>query len=412
MTVSDAPEGRIAVIDTLRGVAVMGILLANIPPFALPTPAMFSPLAWGGSGAPEVAVWLANFTFIEGKMRALFSMIFGASMLLVVDRARAAGESAALIHLSRMAVLLAIGLAHMYLIWWGDILAHYALIGTIAFLFVRLSAAQLLAASLILLAYAVYSNLGALSAMAMSAARNTPQAIETWNNFAWYFGVPPREWIDSQVTAYLGDWSDRVAWNRNYLDSPLAFLKSVGPETLSAMLLGMAGYRSGFLTGIWSPQLYRRVASIGLSTATAAYLILGANSVAHGFDQQSIYFASFVGSEPFRLLGAVGYAALVILVMRPGGRLGNRIEAVGRAAFTNYLGISMIVTAIFYGWGLGQFARWSRVEIYVVPPLVWTLMLLWSKPWLERYRYGPLEWAWRTLARRRLQPMRRMSSDH
>ena len=87
-----------------------------------------------------------------------------------------------------------------------------------------------------------------------------------------------------------------------------------------------------------------------------------------------------------------------------------RIAAVGRAAFTNYLGTSILVTALFYGWGLGQFARWDRATIYLVPPIIWIIMLLWSKPWLDRYRYGPLEWLWRSLARLRLQRMKKSPS--
>ena len=103
----------------------------------------------------------------------------------------------------------------------------------------------------------------------------------------------------------------------------------------------------------------------------------------------------------------MGYAALAVLLVRPGGWLTERIAAVGRAAFTNYLGTSILVGAIFYGWGLGLFGSVSRAAIYLVAPLVWLIMLAWSKPWLDRYRYGPLEWLWRSLARWELQPMRK-----
>ncbi len=340
-------------------------------------------------------------------MRGLFSLLFGASMLLVIERAKAAGESPVRVHFSRMAVLLCIGLLHRYLIWWGDILAHYALVGAIAFLFTRLSARQLLLASLASLALAFYNNLYDLRTMSAAASRDTPDALAIWNNFAWYFGLPPRDWIDGQVAAYRGSWSQRIAWNWTHLDTVLGFLKSVGPETLAAMLLGMAGYRSGYLKGEWSQRDYLICALLGLGLAIPAYLLLGINSMVHGFDQRSVLLGSFVASEPFRLLGAGGYASLFILLIKPEGWLGVRLAAVGRAAFTNYLGTSVLVTMIFYGWGLGQYARWNRAEIHIIPPLVWALMLIWSKPWLERYRYGPLEWFWRTLARGRPQTMRR-----
>ncbi|HEU4876665.1 MAG TPA: DUF418 domain-containing protein, partial [Sphingomicrobium sp.] len=108
-----------------------------------------------------------------------------------------------------------------------------------------------------------------------------------------------------------------------------------------------------------------------------------------------------------RMIGALGYVALAMLLIRPGGWLTERIAAVGRAAFTNYLGTSIIVTAIFYGWGLGLFASVSRAALYWVAPLVWAIMLAWSKPWLDHFHYGPFEWAWRSLSRLRVQPMRR-----
>ena len=117
----------------------MGILFANIPAFAFPTPGLLLAARAGAARTPaDIAVWLTNFVFVEGKMRGLFSFLFGASMLLVIDRARASGRSAARVHFSRMAVLFLFGMAHMYLIWWGDILAHYALVGAIAFLFARM----------------------------------------------------------------------------------------------------------------------------------------------------------------------------------------------------------------------------------------------------------------------------------
>jgi uncharacterized protein len=108
-----------------------------------------------------------------------------------------------------------------------------------------------------------------------------------------------------------------------------------------------------------------------------------------------------------RLLMVIGYAALIILLTRGGGPLVARIAAAGRAAFTNYLGTSLILTGIFYGWGLGLYGQFERWQVYLFVPLMWALMLLWSKPWLDRYRYGPFEWLWRTLARGERQPMRK-----
>jgi uncharacterized protein len=397
-------------LDIIRGTAVMGILLANIPGFALPEPAYFSPLAYGGHGPAEVTAWLLNFVFVEGKMRGLFSVLFGASMLLVIERAEAAGESTAKVHFARMAVLFLLGLGHMYFVWWGDILAHYALAGAVAFLFHRLNARTLLLTALLFLALNLTWNAQSLATLVGSAERDSPQAIAIWNNYSWYFGVPPRDWLLGEITAMRGPWAQEVAWRWHYLDGAWPFFRSVGAETLGAMLLGMACYRSGFITGGWDRRRYRNVALIGLGIALPAYLLLGITTIQHGFDQRWVYLDSIVATVPLRLLGTIGYAAVLLLLIGREGWLSVRLAAVGRTAFTNYLATSILVTAIFYGWGLGQFARWDRASIYCIPPFIWLLMLLWSKPWLDRFAYGPFEWAWRSLARWKLQPMRRAAT--
>jgi uncharacterized protein len=127
-----------------------------------------------------------------------------------------------------------------------------------------------------------------------------------------------------------------------------------------------------------------------------------------GFSPAAIATWNLAATVPLRPVMVVGYAALIILLTRPGGFLTQRIAAAGRAAFTNYLGTSLIVTAFFYG--LGQYGRLDRAELWLVVLPLWGLMLLWSKPWLERFRYGPFEWLWRSLARGRPQPMRRPRS--
>lgn len=396
-------EARIASLDLIRGVAVMGILVANLPAFALPEAAYFSPLAWGGTAPADVAVWFATFVLVEGKMRGLFSFLFGASMLLVIDRA---GDDAAGVHFRRMAVLFAIGCAHLYLVWWGDILSHYALVGALAFMAVRLPTRWLVALGLGFLAWQWVDGIAGTVILWRSAARATSAAVAIWDGFAASFGVPPRPAILAEIAATRGNWWGEVAWRWQHATDPVTLLPLIGVETMSAVLLGMAGYRSGFLSGAWSRVRYRRWAGVCLGLSLTGYAILGLATLAHGFDQRWVFLGSIGASPPLRTLGFVGYAALLILLAQPGGWLTTRIAAVGRAAFTNYLGTSVAVTAIFYGWGLGQFAAWPRATLYLLAPLAWAITLWWSKPWLDRYRYGPLEWLWRSLSRGRSQPMR------
>jgi uncharacterized protein len=121
-----------------------------------------------------------------------------------------------------------------------------------------------------------------------------------------------------------------------------------------------------------------------------------------------IFAVVMAATTPFRLLMIVATGALIILMTRNGGPLIDRIAAAGRAAFTNYLGTSILMTTLFYGYGFGLFGELSRAELWLVVASMWILMLLWSKPWLDRFQYGPLEWLWRSLARGSLQPMRRL----
>ncbi|WP_298090265.1 DUF418 domain-containing protein [uncultured Sphingomonas sp.] len=399
---------RLLSLDVIRGVAVMGILVANLAAFGLPEAAYFAPLAWGGTAPADLFAWFITFVFIEGKMRGLFSFLFGASILIVTDAAERHGDNAAATHYRRMATLFVIGCAHLYLVWLGDILAHYALVGAIAFLFAWLSVRWLIAAALLLLAYATISS--ALGAVILfdSAAQDSPYAIAIWNSFAIGFGVPPRADMLGQIAAMRGSWIDAIAWRWHHAADPLTVLPVLAPETLSAMLLGMAGYRSGFLCGAWHRARYRRWALFCLGVALPAYAMLGMVTLRHGFAMQWVYLNAMVLAEPLRTLGFIGYAALLMLALRPGGPLTLRLAAVGRTAFSNYLGTSLLMVAIFNG--LSLFGALSRAQLYLLVPPAWGLMLLWSKPWCDRFHHGPFEWLWRSAARGRWQPLRRVSA--
>ncbi|WP_241659863.1 DUF418 domain-containing protein [Sphingomonas glacialis] len=405
---TSAPADRIASMDFLRGVAVMGILVANLPGFALPS-AYFSPVAWGGSTGANLSVWFATYVLIEGKMRGLFSVLFGASMLLVIERANRKGENAAGVHYRRMATLFVIGAVHLYLFWSGDILNHYAIVGSVAFLFVRLPVRWLLICAGVLLALQLAAENMASQSYFESAARDTPAKIETWNGFASAFGVPPPAEVTAELDARRGGFVESNVYRWKHEVSPLNGIMQLGMQTLSAMLLGMAGYRSGFLTGRWTRARYRRWAAVSLAVSLPIYVALAYNTVAQGFFGPWVFFDSILAAEVPRSVMVIGYTALLMLLMRPGTWVTTRIAAVGRAAFTNYLGTTLMMTFIFSGWGLGQFGYWSRAQLYLLVPVAWAMMLCWSKPWLDRYRYGPLEWVWRSLSRMQLQPMRKLA---
>ncbi|HWH23216.1 MAG TPA: DUF418 domain-containing protein, partial [Allosphingosinicella sp.] len=150
MTTAMEAGPRIASLDIIRGVAVMGILAMNIVAFAMPFAAYLNPRAFGMEGTADYLSWLFSFIFIDGKMRGLFSFLFGASMLLGIERAGAKGEDPRKVHFRRMIWLLVFGLIHLYLIWFGDILTGYALVGMIAWFFRKLPPGRLIAWGVIL----------------------------------------------------------------------------------------------------------------------------------------------------------------------------------------------------------------------------------------------------------------------
>ena len=392
----------------------MGILAMNAVAFSMPIQAYFNPQAYGGAQGLDLAAWAANFVFVDGKMRALFSLLFGASMLLVIDRAEAKGEPSHSVHYRRMAWLLAFGLAHYYLVWLGDILALYAMVGMIAYLYHAMPAANLvkwgvafLAAQLLLMSAGAYGFL--IAERAALAPGASAQAVKLWRDMSIDFRtLSPSELADS-LARYRGGYGGIIRYQLSAgVLGPFAQLIRSGFETLGLMLLGMAGLRSGFLTGAWEPARYRRVAALCLGVTIPIYAALAWIIYRSGFSPSYIFAGAIAVPTLLRPVMVLGYAALIILLARPGGALTDRIGAAGRAAFTNYLGTSLIVTGFFYG--LAQFGRLGRAELWLVVLPVWALMLLWSKPWLDRFRYGPFEWLWRSLARGDPQPMRKVGT--
>ncbi|QIK96611.1 DUF418 domain-containing protein [Sphingomonas sp. HDW15A] len=147
---------------------------------------------------------------------------------------------------------------------------------------------------------------------------------------------------------------------------------------------------------------------MGIGIGLAGHAALVVADLMTGFYVPLVLGGFLAAMVPFRFAQALGYAALLVLWSRRNSRAVNRVAAVGRTAFTNYIGTSLVCTAIFYGWGLGLYGKVTRVEAWLAVPMVWALVLLWSKPWLARFNYGPLEWLWRSLARGRPQAMRKV----
>ena len=411
MTETGARGDRIITLDVIRGIAVMGIFSVNVVAFAMIQAAYLNPAGYGGWQGENGLVWALNMLFVDGKFRSLFSMLFGASMLLVIDRAEARGDSGWSVHWRRMAALLLIGAAHAILLWHGDILTLYAMTGMAAFLFRKLSTEKLVGIGLALSLVNVLL-FGAIAAtlvhqdVVAHGAHPTADIVRNWNaNVGSFF--PSAAQVAEDMAIYDGSWITIAAHEASNAAQILINNALLLPDTLGLMLLGMAGYKSGFLTGAWSDDRYRRIATWGIAIGVVGFAALIFADFDSGFYVPTLLGGFMAAMMPFRLAMAVAYAALFVLLFRKRSTIRDRIAAVGRAAFTNYIGTSFVATFIFYGWGLGLYGDVTRAEAWLLVPLVWALMLLWSKPWLDRFAYGPFEWLWRSLARGKLQPMRK-----
>ncbi|MFN3452156.1 MAG: DUF418 domain-containing protein [Sphingorhabdus sp.] len=407
-----ATQGRYITLDAMRGFAVMGILAMNIIGFAMPEWAYITPAAYGGETVADRMAWLFSFVFIDGKMRGLFSLLFGASLILITDRASLNGESAAQVHYRRMAWLAVFGLAHYFFIWFGDILFLYAMVGMIAFLFRDWAAARLVKWALIIfsLGLALWGlQFGGLQILQYMATQPGASAdlVRQYNDVKsgpeFSFDIP------AQVDLHRGPYVQIVADKLKDWTSPFFSVFMSVAETLPLMMIGMAMNKSGFMLGTWAPADYRRWAWRLVPGGLLATGLLALWMMVSQYDAitaLAIFF--FWGAIP-RLMLTVGYAAVLILVIArfDGSALLSRVAAAGRAAFSNYLGTSIIMTTIFYGYGFGLFGEVSRLGLWAYVLTMWAVMLSWSQPWLKHYRYGPLEWLWRSLARGEMQPTRR-----
>lgn len=411
--VTSAETARIATLDIVRGVAVMGILAMNIVAFAMPFEAYMNPTAYGLESRADLASWLVSFILIDGKMRGLFSFLFGASTLLVIERARASGASPAKVHYARMLWLLVFGLAHFYFIWFGDILAGYAMTGLLLYFFRNLSVRALIrwGIALVIVQTALMgSGAGRMFYLAEATAVANPDValVEELDMMHKGFAPPSAEAVREDMALHQGPWTGLV---RDRLfergAEPFVGLVFFVWETLAYMLLGMASLKSGFLRGAWPLERYRKWAVRCFAVGIPAYALIAFLLVRGGFTPENVFLYVLAATTPFRPFMIVGTACLIILATRNGGALVDRIAAAGRAAFTNYLGTSIVMTTLFYGYGLGLYGTMSRVELWIPVLGMWALMLLWSKPWLDRFRYGPFEWLWRSLARMEPQPMRK-----
>ncbi len=396
---------RIVALDVLRGFALLGILIMNIQSFAMPSAAYTNPTAYGDLQGSNLLVWFWSHVLADQKFMALFSMLFGAGVVLMADRAAASSRSPAGIHYRRMVWLGVFGLAHAHFLWYGDILFWYSLSGMVVFLWRGKSPLWLLSAALVMLLIpSLLMVLGGLS-MSLWPAELKAEAAQIW--------LPSAESIARELLAYRDSYwgqmpqrSSQALGLETYVVVSFAFWRCSG-----LMLMGMALFKLGVLSGARSKKEYAQLLALSLLVGLSLVLI----GVHLHFEAGWSLEYSFLFGMQWNYWGAIGvslaWTALVMLACQslPAGCL-RPLAAVGQTALSNYLLQSIVCTWIFYGHGLGLYGTVERSGQLALVPVIWVFQILASMLWLRSFRMGPFEWLWRSLIYRQPQPWRRQKA--
>ena len=416
---------RIGSIDVMRGVAVLGILVINIYAFALPVVVLKNPPVAGGFTGADLATWMAAHMLFYHKVMPIFSMLFGGGLILLASRLESKGLPVRRIYYRRILWLLLFGLCHAYLLWIGDILYFYAACGLLIYLFRRKSSRTLIILGVIfyLIVLPLQHGLGRMfefmrdtaerAELTLAAGETLDEAevglLEGWRSVRQNLD-PTDEQIAEEVEihkdGYVGIMKHRaqgLIWMHT-VATLFYFLWRIG----GLMLIGMGLMKAGFFSAARSRRFY---ASMLVACYCAGFWLVYTGMrglMANDFDVVYVYKTG----AAFNLVGgplvALGHVCLVMLICKACSLswLTYRLAAVGRMAFSNYISQTIICTTIFYGYGLGLFARYDRLQLMGFVLAVWIVQLVVSPIWLKRFRFGPLEWLWRTLTYGRAQPFR------
>ena len=380
-------------LDVLRGLGVMGILAVNAVAFAMPmevymTPSL-SPFPLTGA---EGEAWWAVQTFFHFKFVTLFSMLFGVSILLVGGE-RSDKPRGALLR-RRLGWLLVFGLAHGLLIWFGDILLLYAVTGFGVLLFRSWKPRTLFIVSTIVILLG-----SALAVLPMMALEHAPSETRAEVLAQMAMGGPAE--VARAITVVKSGLAGAMAENTQaWIKVQVMSLTIIIWRTGALMMMGMALYKWGFLTGRAPTWVYGALVALG----AVGLWVTGMESrekLAINFAQPRSNGELQLGFEFLTLPITLGYASLAILLLKLdiARKLLNPLARLGQMAFTNYIAQSVIMTTIFWGGrGLGYFGDITRVEQWMIVGAIWVLQLIWSPLWLSRFSMGPLEWVWRRLA--------------
>ncbi len=420
------PGGRNLNVDILRGFALLGILTMNIGVFALPGAAMFNPRVAGGFEGLDRLIWWISHLFFSMKFMTIFSMLFGAGLILMFTRAEDKNARLGPVYYRRILWLFVIGMIHAYFIWYGDILVSYALTGVLIFLFRRLKPRTLLILGVGILAFGLVAQYGsgalfkfikgqadlAVEIKARGEILTMEQSgmLEAWQEMKKGFAPEP-ERLEEEIAAMRGSYWQTVSHRAIEVVGmqTYAFLTMIFWRTFGVMLLGMALFKWGVFTGMRSRAFYWKCVIVGYVVGLSGSWYGGSLLEQNKFDFIYMFMGGMTCDWFATVFTALGHTGVVMLICQAGGlaRLRSLLAAVGQTALSNYLFQSLICTAIFNGWGLGLFASFNRSTLILFVLGVWAIQLPLSGWWVKRFRFGPAEWLWRSLTYWKVQPMRR-----
>jgi len=415
-------SGRINSLDVIRGIALLGILLMNINGMGLPY-AYSDPTISGGSEGLNLKVWIINNMFFEGTMRGLFTMLFGAGVILLTSRLEksGAGITTADIYYRRILWLLLFGIINVYIfLWQGDILYPYAIFGLMLFPFRNSSIKNLILYGLFFIAIGIIWDINdnqnnlktqkegievqTLKDQGTTLNDEQKEALEKWDKFKTKKSEEEiQEKIEKMHQGYWDVLMEKVEGNQ-FMQTWVTY-RFWPWDILSFMLLGMALFKLRVFHGERTNLFYFILLITGYLIGLAINYFETKLLVDSKFDVMAISKVDQT-YQIGRLFTTLGHVGLFMLFIKSGilKFLQKSLAAVGKMALSNYLTHSVVTSIIFYGDGFALFGELQRYELYYIVGGIWIFQLIFSPIWLKYFLYGPAEWIWRSLTYQQKQP--------
>jgi uncharacterized protein len=422
---------RIQTVDIVRGVALLGILMMNIPVFGIDGSAYFTMLNGPHNNADFKTLAIVE-TLFSGTMRGLFSMLFGAGMILFTmnKKERPGGITVAEYYYRRLAWLVLFGMFNAYILLWpGDILFYYGLCGMLLYPFRKMAAKWLILIGFVCVGIGIFKGmLGYTDFRAKRIAYNEAVAAEkAKKTLTEEQRAAKAEWLeieknrapDTQATVrnvrkmnsgYGTVFSYLIPQNSN---NETWWMYHGLWDMLCMMFIGMGLFALGFFSNKLSTSTYTMGMIVGYGVGIPLALIfffegwVGSQNIGAYLDAYRVPHWTLYDFRRFFL--CLGHASLIMLVFRSRivPWLMKALANVGQMAFTNYLMQSIFCTLFFYGYGLSNYNNLRYYQLFYVVGAIWIFQIIFSVVWLRYFKFGPFEWLWRSLTYWKKQPMKK-----